>query len=547
MTGSKSQKSDYSRLSQSQLVAKIKEQDKKIKKLSKKKNYGLVWEDKLENVAKMCNDQLPVLSEIKTKEIYSNSDSPNILIEGDNYHSLSVLNYTHKGKIDIIYIDPPYNTGKEKEWKYNDKYVDKNDQYKHSKWLSFISKRLRLAKKLLKSDGIIFISIDENEFGQLKLLCDDIYKNNLGIFVWQKKYGGGNDSGHIATEHEYILCYSTHDLDSEWLESHSEKYLKRYKEEDEFGKYFWDTLERPGLTSPIKIQVDFEDKTYELLTFRSQKRVNEELKTGEIRAIKIKDKISWQFKQRLKDGKKPRSILRNNKDKEFIIGSNAIAKKELKDVLHDDIFSNPKPTQLIQYLVSLIDKKNSVVLDFFAGSGTTGQAVLQLNKKDNGTRKFILCTNNENDICTNVCYPRLKKVISGYKNTSGEKIAGMKANLKYFKTYFVSKANTDKNKKKLIDKATDILCIKENCFEKVKSTTYYKIFKNNSKYMSILYDDEAVIPFKKEIKKRQISTIVYAFSLDEYDKREEFEDVVEFVDLKSIPSEIINVYGRILR
>ncbi len=127
---------------------------KEIKKLTKRKKYGIVWEDKLEQVAELCKEKLPILAEDKSKEIESNKDKPvNILIEGDNYHALSVLNYTHKGKIDIIYIDPPFNTGAT-NWKYNNDYVEKDDTFRHSKWLSLMYKRLRLAKSLLKRNGV---------------------------------------------------------------------------------------------------------------------------------------------------------------------------------------------------------------------------------------------------------------------------------------------------------------------------------------------------------------------------------------------------------
>lgn len=179
-------KSKYSKLSREQLEARL-------EKLERER-YGLVWEDKEEDVAKQCETELPVLVEDITREIVSDPEKPyNFIIEGDNYHSLYTLNFTHKKKIDVIYIDPPYNTGKKNEWKYNDSWVDRNDKYRHSKWLSFMSKRLRLAKNLLKNNGVIFISIDNNEFAQLKLLCDNVFGENnfCGQIIWRKKSGGG--------------------------------------------------------------------------------------------------------------------------------------------------------------------------------------------------------------------------------------------------------------------------------------------------------------------------------------------------------------------
>src|SRR3989339_824082 len=173
---------DYSKLEKEDLL-------KVIEKLESRKKYGLIWDEEKtkEQFEKESENALPVLKEVKGKEIKTDPSKPtNILIEGDNYHALSVLNYTHQGKIDVIYIDPPYNTGN-KDFKYNDRYVDREDSYRHSKWLSFITKRLRLAKNLLKDEGVIFVSIDDNEASQLKLLCNEVFgeDNLLDVFYVQ--------------------------------------------------------------------------------------------------------------------------------------------------------------------------------------------------------------------------------------------------------------------------------------------------------------------------------------------------------------------------
>ena len=161
-------KINYSDMSKDDLI-------KELEKLRARKKYGLVWEDKPEKVAEQCKEELPVLVEVKEREIVKNKEKPyDILIEGDNYHALSVLNYTHKGKIDVIYIDPPYNTGA-KDWKYNNCFVDINDTYRHSKWLSMMEKRLRLAKNLLKEDGVFICAVDDNEFYHLGCLLEEIF------------------------------------------------------------------------------------------------------------------------------------------------------------------------------------------------------------------------------------------------------------------------------------------------------------------------------------------------------------------------------------
>ncbi|MCX7190661.1 MAG: site-specific DNA-methyltransferase, partial [Methylotenera sp.] len=198
-------KKNYSTLSNNQLISII-------EKFEEKRRYGLVWDNERvpENVVTDCQISLPVLSEVASKEIISDHTSPtHILIEGDNYHALSVLNYTHKNKIDLIYIDPPYNTG-EDDFKYNDKFVDKLDGFRHSKWLNFISKRLELAKNLLKETGIIIIHIDENEFINLgSLLQSNVFdeNNNLGTIIWNKQNPKGDAKG-ISTMHEYLFCYA---------------------------------------------------------------------------------------------------------------------------------------------------------------------------------------------------------------------------------------------------------------------------------------------------------------------------------------------------
>jgi adenine-specific DNA-methyltransferase len=192
-----------------ELIAEI---ERLKKELKRKKRYGLVWEDKPEEVVNKCKNELPIVKEVKSKEIIIDKNKPvNLLIEGDNYHALSVLNYTHEKKVDVIYIDPPYNTGN-KDFIFNDKYVDPEDGYRHSKWLSFMEKRLKLAKNLLKDTGVIFVSIDDNEVAPLKLLMDDpnlFGENNLiQLLVWHSKYTVSNDAKFFSKQHEYVLCYA---------------------------------------------------------------------------------------------------------------------------------------------------------------------------------------------------------------------------------------------------------------------------------------------------------------------------------------------------
>ena len=232
-------KKDYSGWSKEELV-------RELKKVEKGKKYGIVWEDKPEQVASLCKEKLPVLTEDKSKEIETDKDKPvNIIIEGDNYHALSVLNYTHKGKVDVIYIDPPYNTGNGNTFRYNDKLVDDEDPYKHSKWLSFMSKRLSLIKNILKRTGLVFISINDIEFSQLKLLCDEILgeKNFVACITWRQLHTVKNSARYFSKNTEYLLVYAK-SIDSinqlrQPLDK-SESYT--YDDNDGKGKYKLDPL-----------------------------------------------------------------------------------------------------------------------------------------------------------------------------------------------------------------------------------------------------------------------------------------------------------------
>ncbi|WP_346929891.1 site-specific DNA-methyltransferase [Clostridium sp.] len=382
------------------------------------KKYGLVWEHHEERVDIEVQTKIPVFKEVKEKEIVANTESNdfNFLLEGDNLHSLKLLEKTHRGKVDVIYIDPPYNTGS-KDFKYNDTFVKKEDAFKHSMWLSAISERLSIARKLLQEDGLIFISIDEKECFQLKVLCDEIFgeDNFIASLVWQKKKGGSNDSKYVATEHEYILLYTRNKnkLSNIFL-PHDESYLKRYKEEDSVSRFYWDTFKRKSgkqyypITCPDGTVLQYEENGDPISWLRSEARFRSDLEIGDTRIIKINDKWTVHFKQREPEGKKPRTILQD-------VGTTSTGSEELKKMFgKGNIFQNPKPTSLIKFLLNFKANKNITVLDFYAGTGTTAQAVLELNKTDGGHRHFILCTNNEENICEEITNMRVRKIILGY-------------------------------------------------------------------------------------------------------------------------------------
>ena len=374
------------------------------------------------------------------------------MIEGDNYHALKVLAETHKAAVDLIYIDPPYNTGKKEDFMYNDKYVDIDDSYRHSKWLSFMHKRLTLAATLLSKNGAIFISIDDTEIAQLKILCNQIFgeDNFVAQFIRKNKIGSGHDSSQVAVEFDYMLCYaknkSSLKFEKETLDVENDP---KYKLEDEHikhrGKYYLRDLDYKGSYSPsLDYEVIMPDgsvslpgaKTGKPNTWRWNKEKVEWGKANDFIVFKKgKDKWKAYIKQYQFVDNENNIRQRKLPHRAIIKFLNAEGSRELNSIVQQNTFRFPKPVGLILFCINLFADKNITVLDFFAGSGTTGQAVLQANNNDAGNRKFILCTNNENNICETVTYPRIKNLIKGYEYNN-KKIKGIKANLRYYQTAF---------------------------------------------------------------------------------------------------------------
>ena len=537
-------KIDYDNWSKDELVKEI----KRIKETT----YGLVWHRDLpkEKIDVLINPDartpsemfpnemtgrpFPVLKEVKTKAIEIDKNKPtNILIEGDNYHSLAVLNFTHQESVDLIYIDPPYNTGNN-DFMYNDSFVIKEDPYRHSKWLSFMEKRLKLAKNLLRKTGAIFISIDNNEFAQLKMLCDEIFGENnfVNNIIWKKTNSPKFQSTNLGNQYEFVLVYAKELTDlklNRIYKPFDEKSLKPYSYEDTKGKFRLIELEAQGIQN-----------------HQNRKR------------SKFKDRTApWLYSiETLEKWDKEGLIYKTNKGR--------YAKKQYLDnmegVLIADIwidsginplqgssdeyvnFETQKPLSLIDRILHLGSQEDSVIVDFFAGSGTTGEAVLSLNEKDKGNRKFILCTNNgdeksEHKIASDVCYPRIKKSLIKYGG-----------NLKYFTAYdFVEAKETDRNKRKLVNQSTEMLCIKESAFELVQEAEDFKIFRNHDRYLGIIFHEDSIFEYKKTIRKIKGHFNTYTFSMTDDPHKEEFADVSNKVTLCAIPEVILKVYRAIFK
>lgn len=548
-----------------------------IKSLKKTKKFGLVWEDKPEQVAIDCETKLPVLTEVTERAITKAEDQPtNLIIEGDNYHSLSTLNYTHAGSIDVIYIDPPYNTGN-KDFVYNDHFVDKEDGFRHSKWLSFMAKRLKLANELLAPTGVIFISIDDNELSNLKLLCDSVFgsANFLSQIIIKSNPRGSQASKHFAITHEYLLVYAKNSslVTVDGYEK-SEENIAEYSLTDNAGRYrllglrqrggAWRREQRPNLYYPLFVNPD--DGTVSLeKTGKHHIEALPHRPTGEAgrwtwSSDKVKKNISLLVGKKVNragadnfydifrknylasdDGEqvlsKPRSIW-DEKELNYQNG-----RTELKNIFNDDIFDYPKPTYLIRQVIGMFIQKDMTVLDFFAGSGTTGQAVLELNRDDGGNRKFILCSNNENSIVRGITYPRIKGVIDGYAD-----VDGIPANLRYFKTSFVDKAdNTDQTRVALVARATDMIKVRENTFDTVSEEDLFKVYEGADTYSVIVFDPSVIDKAKAEIIKLSDDKAVrvYVFSLANDSYVSDFADLDRQVELCPIPESILEVYKRI--
>ena len=478
-----------------------------IEKELKAKKYGLVWEEHEEAVDVMMQTHIPVFTADESMEINGdpNSEQYNFLLEGDNLHSLRLLEKTHRGRIDVIYIDPPYNTGS-RDFRYDDAFVDTLDGFRHSKWISFMEKRLLVAKALLKSTGVIFISIDDNECAQLKLLCDEIFGEDCFVadVSWQRSYSPRNDSKGIVCEVEHLIVYSKlPDWQPRRLPRTEEMNSKYKNPDNDVALWRSDNAYAPGASTHqgmvYAIQHPF---TGEMLypshgrcwTFGQEQMleymsgwteykledIHDDEKRAEICGVSVAD-IRKEVKsiilakpldvarseatQVYEKGPWPRFFFSKGgmggiARKTYLdsvggkpptnfwafseVGHTDGAKKQLKDIFGGKTpFDTPKPTTLITRILQISAGKDCTVLDFFAGSGTTGQAVLELNKEDGGNRRFILCTNNENGICESVTYPRTKTVITGKRQDGSEYSEGIPTNLMYFRTDFVEKESEE--------------------------------------------------------------------------------------------------------
>ncbi len=504
----------------------------------------MVWEEHEENVDVMMRDNIPVFTEVSEREIAeAPEENYNFLLEGDNLHSLYLLEKTHKGKVDVIYIDPPYNTGS-KDFIYDDVFVDNNDGFKHSKWLSFMSERLLIAERLLSERGILVISIGYQEVHNLMVLCQDIFCNKQIVCITVQT-SGGKPNGGFTYVHEYLVFITTEEF---------QPYAMSFTGGIERSPYegltlsTFDKTTRPNQVYPIFI----DKKTMQIIGVGQSltERINNKSYTGKLKDFLFDYKEApegavalWPISSKgadcvwrlissrlLHDWEKGFIKVSKNKSKlnpneysvqylpdgvikkiesgelevigheegmpTLILGKNQTVGSEIptiwtekdfyttkgsshvRNIFEDKRFPYPKPLEYIVEILRAITNENSIILDFFAGSGTTGEAVVSLNQTDGGNRKFILCTNNENNICEDVTYQRIKTVITGKRKDGTEYSEGIPANLKYYRTDFVSKSE---------EFIADALL--EHTAEMIQLEHGIKI--DNRQYVMLMSDEEA--------------------------------------------------------
>jgi adenine-specific DNA-methyltransferase len=572
----------------------IEELQKEIARLRmqlKEQRYGLVWLDVPEGFDSESENGLPILVE-KPELGLSNKSSKrsNLLIEGDNYHALTCLNYTHKGKVDVIYIDPPYNTGSDgfryKDKRILDKYPDgtdvpKDHPLRHSYWLSFMNKRLRLAKSLLKRNGTIFISINEEELAQLKMLCDEIFSpsNYLAMFTIKVRHEerilkGDKDFHEVV---EYLLMYRA---------TSAYKTVKKIYDNTSNAEYVYEIKELVSSNQKMmfgkKEAEVFKPGEFEIIKHEpDESLLKKQSIRGTLRAGNSSGRLYVEFIEPLElkshlfkvpdmggDGQGYRYFLTPDKNKngDYFQGV-PLGRTESKEVPYPNYFDfesefnnvgkeggvefggGKKPIEFLTHFLGIGSKnKSAVILDFFGGSGSTGQAVLEMNSKDGGDRQFILVTlgeenvkGNSTRIAQDICLQRMRNISADYD-----------FGVKYYSTEFVGKNNVlranDEDRLELASNAGELLALSENTLKLESKNEFFVSFSDEvSSRRTAIYFREDLSQFEDFVTMVNTflgPTVVYVFSWGgESDFEGEFQN--SQIQIKPIPQPIVEIYRQI--
>jgi adenine-specific DNA-methyltransferase len=517
---------------------------------------GLVWEHLTEAVDSKLIEEIPILTHVPKNDVSGKlpSTKSHLLVEGDNLHVLHTLQATHESQVDVIYIDPPYNTGK--EFIYNDKLVSEEDQYRHSAWLSFMEKRLILAKNLLKDTGLVFISIDDHEQHRLHLLCDSIFgeSNFIATFSWQNADTLKNDAKFVSPNSEAILLFAKDKTSLSKFRGvlKGEKQHKTYKnpDNDPRGPYLLTPLHAKSGNAANNFTFTFSNGqswSPPAGTFhRFSKSSLEEMDREKILYLDPKKVRVPQKKTFLSEVSTRMPLWTFLRYEDF--GSTRQSNKELQRILGQGKFPNPKPTTLIKKIIDAVSSDDAVILDFFAGSGTTLHAVAELNAEDGGTRQCILVTNNENQIARQVTLPRVKAILTGnWDEGTHDPLPG---SLAYFQTAFMTRRKSlDRMRAEISMHAVDFVAVKHGTVNRVSKSPELTILFTTSLTIAVApspySDHEELFKTSKSSVREGNGRLAYVFTWSEQGVEDEISKIWEGWDVRPLPAQMLSALRRL--
>ena len=590
---------------------------KRLAELERGQKLGLVWRDIPEDVESLLRDEIPVLVHEKELDVAGSdpSDLAHILIEGDNLHALHVLQATHRGKVDVIYIDPPYNTGNQ-DWIYNDRYVDKEDGFRHSKWLSFMHKRLTLARTLLRDDGTLVVSIGRDELHRLALLCEQVFPDRQ-VHTVTVKTSGGKPSGGFNYVHENLLFVVPNDFKPSQTHFTGGKLRTAW---EGMTLATFTKVQRPNQAYPIFVNA----KTG---AFHSVgKSLDERIKTGVYKGkpasfkyedtdiprgcvaiwpitakgdecvwrliptrlakdwssgyVKITPNVRKDHPNKFSVQYLPAGVIKKVVSGEIPSSgteqgvptlSLGIAQTSgadiptmwteqthhttngtdvIKQIFGTKVFQYPKPLQLIIDIVTAtsLNREDAVVLDFFAGSGTTLHAVATMNKEDGGNRQCILVTNNENDICRKITVPRAKAILTG--DWADGKHDPLPGSLVVYRTDFVRRVKSpDRMRTEIAKHTVDLIAVSEGVSQTLSRSSSIALLKGASKTVAVVPGlDPDHGELRKAAEKKVAegdSKVVYLFTWSDNGVEEEVAALWPGWDVHPLPAEMLAALRRL--